>query len=158
LLYWGYIVTFTKVLNNYYSWIHPFHHSPLSWSSFKRSHFSVFEHEYIVFPPYSPSFTLSLHSLHWYQSPDRTCFTFWSAFLKKTFLFVSYTWKYHNETPCIAILFYLFFSFFIIFICAYNVWVISAPFPQPPPLPPPNPTLPGRNYFALISSFVEERV
>jgi hypothetical protein len=27
----------------------------------------------------------------------------------------------------------------------------------PPPLPSPLPSLPGRNYFALISNFVEER-
>jgi hypothetical protein len=54
--------------------------------------------------------------------------------------------------------------FFLLFMCAYDVWVISAPFPLPPPLstpPPPsatNPSLSGRNYFALISNFVEERV
>jgi hypothetical protein len=30
LLYWGYIVTFTKVLTICHSWIHPLHHSPLS--------------------------------------------------------------------------------------------------------------------------------
>jgi hypothetical protein len=29
LLYWGHIVTFTKVLTIYHSWIHPLHHSPL---------------------------------------------------------------------------------------------------------------------------------
>jgi hypothetical protein len=28
LLYWGYTVTFTKVLIKYHSWIHPLHHSP----------------------------------------------------------------------------------------------------------------------------------
>jgi hypothetical protein len=33
----------------------------------------------------------------------------------------------------------------------------SLPFPHPLPLPP-IPLLPGRNYFALISNFVEERV
>jgi hypothetical protein len=54
--------------------------------------------------------------------------------------------------------------FLILFVCAYNVWVISAPFPSPPPfhtalsLSPLPPLLPGRNYFALISNFVEERV
>jgi hypothetical protein len=31
-----------------------------------------------------------------------------------------------------------FFSFLIIFICAYNVWVISPPFPSTPPLLPWN--------------------
>jgi hypothetical protein len=54
--------------------------------------------------------------------------------------------------------------FFLLFICAYNVWVISSPFLPPPPFTPapslfqPTPSLPGRNYFALISDFVEERV
>jgi hypothetical protein len=52
----------------------------------------------------------------------------------------------------------VFFFNFILFICAYNVWVLSPPFPLPPPLPLPYPSLPGRNYFALISNFVEERV
>jgi hypothetical protein len=37
--------------------------------------------------------------------------------------------------------FFVFFPFFIIFIRAYNVWVISTPFPLPPPflLPPLSP-------------------
>jgi hypothetical protein len=56
-------------------------------------------------------------------------------------------------------------SLFFLFISAYNVWVISPPSPhtlpyhplRPLPLPP-TPSLPGRNYFALISNFVEERV
>jgi hypothetical protein len=30
LQYWGYIVTFIKVLTLYHSWIHPLHYSPLS--------------------------------------------------------------------------------------------------------------------------------
>jgi hypothetical protein len=54
---------------------------------------------------------------------------------------------------------------FLLFIYTYNVWVISPPFPPlppllfPPPHPlPPTPLLPGRNYFALISNFVVERV
>jgi hypothetical protein len=29
---------------------------------------------------------------------------------------------------------------------------------SPPPPSPPTPSIPGRNYFALISNFVEERV
>jgi hypothetical protein len=68
------------------------------------------------------------------------------------------------------ILFYLFiFKIFIVllFVCAYNVWVISPPCPHPlpyhplRPLPlslPPTPSIPSRNYFALISNFVVERV
>jgi hypothetical protein len=35
-------------------------HLPHSWNSFNRSHFSIFIYEYI-FPPYSPSYALSLH-------------------------------------------------------------------------------------------------
>jgi hypothetical protein len=60
-------------------------------------------------------------------------------------------------------------AFFIIivllFICAYKAWDISPPCPHPlpyyplHPLPlPPTPSIPTRNYFALISNFVEERV
>jgi hypothetical protein len=60
-----------------------------------------------------------------------------------------------------------FFLFFIVllFICAYKAWVISLPCPHPLPYPllhplprPPTPSLPSRNYFALISNFVVERV
>jgi hypothetical protein len=54
---------------------------------------------------------------------------------------------------------------YLLFICAYNAWVISPPCPHSlpyhPPYPlllPPTPSIPGRNYFALISNFVEERV
>jgi hypothetical protein len=61
-------VIFTKVLTLYHSWIHPFHHSPLSplphsSSSFNRSNFSIYIHVYI-FLPYSLSYTLSLHGIH----------------------------------------------------------------------------------------------
>jgi hypothetical protein len=55
-------------------------------------------------------------------------------------------------------------SFFLLFISAYNTWVISPPCPHPLPYPsyplplPSIPSIPGRNYFALISNFVEERV
>jgi hypothetical protein len=62
-------------------------------------------------------------------------------------------------------IFFCYFLFFILYLCAYNVWVISPPFPQLPPLHtlpllvlPPTFSLPGRNYFALISNFVEERL
>jgi hypothetical protein len=58
------------------------------------------------------------------------------------------------------------FSFFVLlFICAYKAWVISPPCLHPfashplHPLPlSPNSSIPSRNYFALISNFVEERV
>jgi hypothetical protein len=64
LLYWGYIVTFTKFLQymivaftlSSFSFIPLLPHS---WNSFNRSHFSIFIHEYIIFLLYSPSYTLS---------------------------------------------------------------------------------------------------
>jgi hypothetical protein len=43
----------------------------------------------------------------------------------------------------------LIYLFIYLFACAYNVWVISPPSP---------PLIPSRNYFALISNFVVERV
>jgi hypothetical protein len=67
----------------------------------------------------------------------------------------------------VSFLFYLFFYFLIVllFICAYNVWVISPPCPHPLPYHPlcpltfpTTPSIPSRNYFALISNFVVERV
>jgi hypothetical protein len=60
---------------------------------------------------------------------------------------------------------FILFLIVLLFICAYNTWVISPlclyPLPYHPPHPlslPPTPSMPGRNYFALISNFVEERV
>jgi hypothetical protein len=53
---------------------------------------------------------------------------------------------------------------FISFICAYNVWSFLPPYPRPLPYTPtpsltsPYPLPPGRNYSALISNFVVERV
>jgi hypothetical protein len=60
---------------------------------------------------------------------------------------------------------YLFiFYCFIIHMCIQGLGHFS-PLPPPPPLPPtppppspPHPSIPSRNYFALISDFVEERV
>jgi hypothetical protein len=58
-----------------------------------------------------------------------------------------------------------FFFFLLLFICAYKAWVISPPYHHPlpyhplRPLPlPPTPSIPSKNYFALISNFVEEKV
>jgi hypothetical protein len=67
IVMWGYIVTSTKVLTTYHidhTWIHPLHSlflSSHSWNCFNRYHFSFYTHVYIVFAPYSPSHTLSLH-------------------------------------------------------------------------------------------------
>jgi hypothetical protein len=77
----GYIVTFTKVLAIYHSWINPLHHSPLS--SFPMPGivsvgliFSIYIYVYTVFALYSPSNTLSLYSLpsYWYQFPRKNLF------------------------------------------------------------------------------------
>jgi hypothetical protein len=64
----------------------------------------------------------------------------------------------------ISLFFFLIFIV-LLFICAYNARVISPPCPHPlpyhplRPLPLPHtPSLPGRNYFALISNFVVEKV
>jgi hypothetical protein len=48
-------------------------------------------------------------------------------------------------------------SFFFIHMCIQCLGHFSPLLPTPS-LTPPNPSLPGRNYFALISNFVEERV
>jgi hypothetical protein len=61
--------------------------------------------------------------------------------------------------------FFLFCFIVLLFICACNAWVISPHCPHPlpyhplRPLPLPHtPLIPGRNYFALSSNFVKERV
>jgi hypothetical protein len=77
LLYWGYIVTFTKVHIIYHSWIHLLHHPPLSllppfleW--FNRAHFSIYIH--VIFTPHSPSNTCSLYPPTGINLLHRTCF------------------------------------------------------------------------------------
>jgi hypothetical protein len=63
-------------------------------------------------------------------------------------------------------IFYTFKIFVVLlFLCAYNAWVISPPCRHPlayqplRPLPLPlTPSMPGRNYFALISNSVVEKV
>jgi hypothetical protein len=71
LLYWGYIVTFTKVLTIYQSWICPLHHSissfPHSWNSFSRLIFSFLymntQYFYHIHPP-TPFLEIQTQ---WYQ-------------------------------------------------------------------------------------------
>jgi hypothetical protein len=52
---------------------------------------------------------------------------------------------------------YLLILIVLLFLCAYMVWDIFPPAPTHS-LSHPTPSIPGRNYFALISNFVEERV
>jgi hypothetical protein len=42
-----------------------------------------------------------------------------------------------------------FFKIFILFICAYNVWVISPPFPHPLPYTPQPPRYPAETILPL---------
>jgi hypothetical protein len=70
-----------------------------------------------------------------------------------------YLW---NETNLIVLydLFFLLISF--IHMCIQRLDNFSPfhhlfPYPHPLP-PPPTPWLPGRNYFALVSNFVEENI
>jgi hypothetical protein len=71
--------------------------------------------------------------------------------------------SYTTDKGLITRIFIFLLNFFL-FICAYNVWVISPPFPHPLlypscPLPYlPNSSLSGRNYFAFTSNFVEDRI
>jgi hypothetical protein len=124
-LYWGYLVTFTKVLTIYHSWIHLLHHSPfletipIPGIVSIGLIFFIFIHEYIIFSLYLPSYTLPLYPLpsHWYQLSERTCFTFmFSIFQKRHFcLFKIVIWgvslwhfhvyMYYNPNwfiPCIS--------------------------------------------------------
>jgi hypothetical protein len=52
------------------------------------------------------------------------------------------------------------FNFYFIHMCIQCLGHFSPLLPTPylTPLPPPYPLLPSRNYSALISNFVEERV
>jgi hypothetical protein len=105
LLYWGYTVTFTKVLTIYHNWIYSLHHSPLS-----------------LLPPFLEQFqqVLFFHFHIWVHDISTT-FTHLHRFL----------WGGYKE----RVVFVCFVSFFIIivllFICAYKAWVISSPCPHP---------------------------
>jgi hypothetical protein len=89
LLYLGYIVTFTKVLTIYHSWIHPLHRSPLSpppipgiVSAGLIFHFHIWVHN---IPTIFTSYTLSLYPppLTGANLKTRTVLPSCSLFLKK---------------------------------------------------------------------------
>jgi hypothetical protein len=70
-----------------------------------------------------------------------------------------------HPMPYLNTLYLFIYVTVLLFICAYKAWVISPPCTNPLPyhplcpLPLPlTPSIPGRNYFALISNFVEERI
>jgi hypothetical protein len=62
---------------------------PYSWNSFNRSHFSIFIHDQILFPPYSPPSTISLYPpyththTHCYQSQTGSDLCSCPPFLRK---------------------------------------------------------------------------
>jgi hypothetical protein len=89
-----------KYITTHHSWINSLHHSTLfsllSWNSFNRSHFSIFIPEYIIFPLYSPSYTLSLYFHTHTDTPpprqDLFCLpvlSFWKKYI--LFVYDSYT-------------------------------------------------------------------
>jgi hypothetical protein len=51
---------------------------PHSWNSFINSHFSIVMHEYRMFPPHWPFYTLCLYlpNSYWYRLLNRTSFIF----------------------------------------------------------------------------------
>jgi hypothetical protein len=121
LLYWGYIVTFTKVLTIFHNWVNTLHHSPLSWkyywNTFYRSHFSIFIHNYIIFPWYSPYYMLSLYPLtsHWCQSPAEP--------VLPSYFFLLYFCKYKIAIQRVSL------WHIHIFVYYNSNWFISSVFP-----------------------------
>jgi hypothetical protein len=94
----------------------------------------------------------------WNLHHNVLCYIWYNVFLRQ-YKFVLF-WKYSCFLQYRGRFFFL-----LLFICAYKAWFISPPCPHPlpyhplHPLPlPPTPSKPSRNYFALISNFVVERV
>jgi hypothetical protein len=115
---------------------HSFHCSlssppfPNSWNSINRFHFCIYIHVYILFAPYSPSYTFPHHL------PPPTNANIPPS-KQNLFCPRSYNWW----LP--FFLFWLFYFIFIylfliihLFTCAYIVWVISPPLLPCPPLSP----------------------
>jgi hypothetical protein len=118
LLYWGYIVTFTKFLTVYHSWICPLHHllyPPFfhSWNSFNIS-LSIFLNKYIVIHHIHPLILFPYILCHSTGTrlqigPDLpSCF----PFLKKGILFKKLYKKFHCDIS--------------MYICII-IWIVSSP-------------------------------
>jgi hypothetical protein len=89
---------------------------------FQQASFFLFIHDYTLYLPYLPSFTLSWCSTssHWYPQLDRICFTSCSSFFKfililqgKTINSLQYIPLYylHTQIQCFSIFHSLTFSF-----------------------------------------------
>jgi hypothetical protein len=90
------------------------------------------------------------------------CFLFFSFKPKEKLLIYHTVYIYFLSFSCCSSLIFFFHFSFIIHMCIQGL-VHFSPLPPPPPLPPapppPSPPpIPSRNYFALISNFVVERV
>jgi hypothetical protein len=81
MLHWRYIVTFTKVLTLYHCWIHPSIILLIPGIVSTGLIFSIFIHEYIVFPQYSPFYTIfwPLQPILPLLFPSNPYFNFWNS-------------------------------------------------------------------------------
>jgi hypothetical protein len=67
--------------------------------------------------------------------------------------------RFRTFSSPLLFLFYFIIHMFLQSLDHFSPLPLPPPLPPTPPLPlPPTRSIPGRNYFALISNFVEERV
>jgi hypothetical protein len=102
----------------------------------------------------------------WYCLPFHgfVCFHFLcEEFLGESFVVVTWwsyivlVFAYHGRL--LLFIYFVFGFVFFIHICIQCLGHFSPlPLPLPPPSPTQTPSTPGRNYFAHISNFVEEKV
>jgi hypothetical protein len=110
---WCVLVNFTSsIILLYYL-------SPHSWNSFNRPHFFVFICEYIIFPPYSLSFTFSFYTplFYWYLARQDLFYLLVLHFQRKdSFLCLRYLYReFHYDISmniCIVSWMGLFTPFF----------------------------------------------